>query len=208
MLTRRAVLAAAVTGAGVPRSDTLRFRLLREGSRIGTHELRFLSRPGGMRVAIAVDIAVRFGPLVLYRYRLRGGETWRDGRCVAAASHTDDDGTALFMRAARDAGGFWVEGTHTPRYRAPATAMVASHWNRAELRGPWINLENGRLLHPHVAPLGPHPALLADGARVAARSYAITGPATMRIWYTPAGVWTGLLFTASDGSQVRYERMT
>ena len=207
MLTRRALLAAAVAAPGVPRADLLRFRLLREGSGIGAHVLHFLPAPGGMRVVIAVDIAVRFGPLVLYRYRLRGEETWRDGRCVAAASHTDDDGTALFMRATRDASGLWVEGTRTPRYRAPADAMIASHWNRAELRGPWINLENGRLLHPRVRPLGAHPALLADGARVAANSYAITGPATMRIWYTQAGVWTGLLFTASDGSRVRYERV-
>ncbi|MGC8475976.1 MAG: DUF6134 family protein [Acetobacteraceae bacterium] len=208
MLTRRALLAASVVAPGVPRSDVLRFRLIREGSKIGAHVLHFLPRPEGMRVTIAVDIAVRFGPFVLYRYRLRGSETWRNGRCVGAASRTEDDGTPLFMRAERDASGFWVTGTHTPRYRAPPTALVASHWNQAELRGPWINLENGRLLHPHVTPLGVHPALLADGAQVPARSYSITGPATMRLWYTLGGVWTGLLFTASDGSLVRYERVT
>ena len=212
---RRAVLAAAVAAfvppgppvAGVPRAGALRFRLLREGAAIGTHALVFHPAPGGFAIAITVEIAVRFGPLVLYRYRLRGLETWQGGRCMAATSRTDDDGTAKTMRAARDPAGLWVEGTGTPRYLAPADALVASHWNQQELRGPWVNLENGKLLHPHVAPLGAHPALTAGGTRVPADCFAVTGPARMRLWYTPARVWTGLLFDAKDGSQVRYERM-
>ena len=222
---RRAVLAAAAAAfvppafvptafvplgppvAGVPRTGALRFRLLRERSAIGTHTLLFHPAPGGFAIAIAVEIAVRFGPLVLYRYRLRGSETWRGGRCMAAASRTDDDGTAETMRATRDPAGLWVEGTGTPRSLAPADALVASHWNQQELRGPWINLQNGKLLHPRVAPLGADPALTAGGTRVPADCFAVTGPARMRLWYTPAQVWTGLLFDAKDGSQVRYERM-
>lgn len=212
---RRAVLAAAAAAfvppgppvAGVPRTGALRFRLLREGSAIGTHTLLFHPAPGGVAIAIAVEIAVRFGPLVLYRYRLRGFETWRGGRCMAAASRTDDDGTAETMRATRDPAGLWVEGTGTPRYLAPADALVASHWNQQELVGPWINLQNGKLLHPRVTPLGADPALTAGGTRVPADCFAVTGPARMRLWYTPAQVWTGLLFDAKDGSQVRYERM-
>jgi len=217
---RRAVLAAAAAAfvpstfvppgppvGGVPRAGALRFRLMREGAAIGTHTLLFHPAPDGFAIAITVEIAVRFGPLVLYRYRLRGSETWQDGRCMAAASRTDDDGTAKTMRAARDPAGLWVEGTGAPRYLAPADALVASHWNQQELRGPWINLENGKLLHPRVAPLGADAALTAGGTRVPADCFAVTGPARMQLWYTPAQVWTGLLFDAQDGSQVRYERM-
>ncbi len=151
---------------------------------------------------------MRFGPLVLYRYRARASETWRGGLCVAAASHVDDDGTADFMRAARDAAGLWVEGTKVPRYLAPPDALVASHWNQAELRGPWINLQDGRLLHPQVAPLGAASVPEADGPPVLARGFAVTGPVRMQLWYTDQRVWTGLLFFARDGSKVRYEKVT
>lgn len=216
MLARRAVMGAAAAVfvppgprlRGVPDSGALRFRLMREGSAIGTHTLLFRRAPDGFAVDIAVDIAVRFGPLVLYRYRLRGSEIWRGGRCIAAASRTDDDGTAEFMRTSRDATGLWVEGTGVPGYHAPADAVVASHWNEAELRGPWINLQNGKLLHPRVTPLGPVPLLTATGARLPARCFAVTGPARMRLWYTADRIWTGLLFDAKDGSKVRYERLS
>lgn len=206
MLTRRALLAAALALPGVPRADMLRFRLIREGAAIGTHVLQFEPGPNGITITIAVDIAVRFGPLVLYRYRLRGREIWEDGRCVAASATADDDGVSQFMRATRRNDGLLVEGSGVSPYVAPADAMIASHWNQAELRGPWINLQDGKLLHPHVTPLGSDPVLLANGTRVAASCYAITGPAQIRIWYTPSSTWTGLVFIAKDGSQVRYER--
>jgi hypothetical protein len=193
--------------AGVPPSGALRFRLRREGAAIGTHTLLFQPAAEGFVVAIAVEIAVRIGPLVLFRYQLRGSETWQSGRCIAAGSHTNDDGTATTMRAMRDPAGLWVEGTGIPRYLAPADAVVASHWNQRELRGPWINSQNGELLHPTVEPLGADPALTADGKRVPADCFAVTGPARMRLWYTPEQIWTGLLFDAKDGSRVRYERL-
>lgn len=207
MLTRRSLLAAAVALPGLPPSDALRFCLIREGSMIGVHELRFDRRPDGVAIAIDVDIAVRFGPIVLYRYKLTGSETWQGGECVAASSRTNDDGKQLSMQARRDSRGLAVEGTGAQPYVAPAGALVASHWNPAELRGPWINLQDGALLHPRVAALGPDPVLLANGSRVPATCFSITGPARMRLWYTPASIWTGLLFHASDNSLVRYERV-
>ncbi len=207
-VTAPSVPASGVPASGIPATGALRFRLVREGSAIGTHTLLFHPTPDGMTITIAVDIVVRFGPLVLYRYRLRGSETWSGGRCVAAASQTDDDGSQDVMRATRDDAGLWVTGTKVPRYLAPQDALVASHWNQAELRGPWINLQNGKLLHPLVAPLGAASVPEANGTLVAARGFAVTGPARMQLWYTPRLVWTGLLFFAKDGSKVRYERMT
>jgi hypothetical protein len=213
LLTRRALLGSAVALpvlplAGLPRTDWLEFHLIREGSQIGSHVLKFRPHPDGVAISIAVDIAVRFGPFVLYRYKLRGEEVWRSGRCVHASSTTDDDGTAQFMRAVRRGEGLMVEGSGISPYVAPANAMIASHWNQAELNGPWINLQNGKLLHPHVKTLGPDPVLLANGATTPASCYSITGPAQIRIWYTPASIWTGLVFVAKDGSNVRYERVT
>ena len=76
------------------------------------------------------------------------------------------------------------------------------------MKGPWINLQNGELLRPNVTALGPDPVKLANGMRVSASCCDVTGPAKIRIWYTPASIWTVLAFTAKDGSQVQYERMT
>ena len=100
---------------------------------------------------------------------------------MAAASGTDDDGDSerRAVRVIRPGC-----GEPGPRYLAPADALVASHWNQQELRGPWINLENGKPLYRHSA--------AARGRRVTrvpAHCFAVTGPARMQLWYTPAQVF-------------------
>jgi hypothetical protein len=215
MLRRREVLAAASLPldrhrplrSGIPRSGRLAFRLMREGDPIGTHVLRFSAAAGGFDIGISVHIAVRFGPFVLFRYDLRGVERWRGGVCADVAARTNDDGAPAFMRAQRDARGLWVTGSRTVRYLAPADALPATHWNEAELCGPWINVQDGRLLRPRVASRGVDRVPLADGQHVPAHRFVVSGDARLQLWYGARAMWTALLFAAKDGSLVRYERM-
>lgn len=76
MMTRRTVLAggACLTAAGpasadlpVPEGDRLGFNIVRKGSRIGTHILTFKRDGRTLRVDVAADIAVSFGPIVVFR---------------------------------------------------------------------------------------------------------------------------------------------
>ncbi|MCM0020859.1 MAG: DUF6134 family protein, partial [Tagaea sp.] len=79
----------AVTGAQA-QSRTLEFDVLREGSPIGTHRVTIDRRDDEVRVEIAIDMAVRFAFLTVYRYTHRSRETWREGRLVALDAQTDD----------------------------------------------------------------------------------------------------------------------
>jgi hypothetical protein len=214
MTTRRGFLvSAAACGAAraaaaqpaPPPSDRLAFRLVREGNAIGTHVLTFARSDNGLDVHIAVDIAVRFGPLVLFRYTLRGLEQWRNGWVVHLDATIDDNGTADQVRAERDPRGLWVEGSQASRYLAPSDALPATHWNMAELQAPWINLQGGRLLHPVVQRVGSDPVTLAGGQTETATEYALSGDARLDIWYNAARQWSGLRFAAKDGSEVRYQ---
>jgi hypothetical protein len=179
--------------------------LIREGNTIGTHVLTFARLDNGLDVHIAVDIAVGIGPLVLFRYTLRGLEEWRNGVVVHLDATTNDNGTPVQMRADRDAQGLWVEGSQAPRYLAPPDALPATHWNMAELRAPWINPQGGRLLHPVVQLVGPRPVTLEGGRTEAVTEYALSGDAKLDIWYNASRQWSGLCFAAKDGSEVRYE---
>jgi hypothetical protein len=214
MIGRRGLLFGAATAWAareacamppVPEDGRLAFRVVRNGSAIGTHVLTFARLDNGIDVHIAVDIAVGFGPLVLYRYTLRGLEQWRDGAVSHVDATTNDDGTNDYMRADRDARGLWVEGSKASRYLAPADALPATHWNMAELDGPWINPQDGRLLHPTVQRTGSDLVKLADGRGEKATDYVLSGDVHMELWYNAARQWSALLFTARDGSLVRYE---
>jgi hypothetical protein len=189
----------------VPEDGRLAFRVMRKGSAIGMHVLNFVRRDNGIDVRIAVDIAVSFGPLVLFRYTLHSLEQWRDGMVVHAEATTNDDGSDDDMRADRDARGLWVRGSKAPRYLAPADALPATHWNMAELDGPWINPQDGRLLRPMVQRVGSDQVTLADGRIVEATDFRLSGDVHLELWYNAAHQWSALLFTARDGSLVRYE---
>ncbi|HEY1934020.1 MAG TPA: DUF6134 family protein [Acetobacteraceae bacterium] len=199
-------VAAAPEGNAIPRDDRIRFRIMREGRDIGTHVLAFKPLPNGLDIRITVRIAVTFGPITLFRYELDGIEQWRDGQVARLAANTNDDGTHDSMQAVRDRQELWVSGNRIKRYLAPPDALPATHWNAAELRSPWINPQDGRLLHPTVTPLGPGPVQAAAGHDVTAERYDVSGDAHMQIWYTRADRWAGLIFKAHDGSLVRYEQ--
>ncbi len=46
-----------------------------------------------------------------------------------------------------------VEGSKAPRYSVAGNLLAATHWNKAELRAPMINPENGELLRPAISDL-------------------------------------------------------
>ena len=167
--------------------------------------LTFERLDNGLDIHIAVDIAVGFGPITLFRYTLRGLEQWRNGAVVHVNATTNDDDTPEHMRADRDASGLWVEGSKAPRYLAPQEAMPATHWNIAELNAPWINPQDGRLLHPLVQRLGDEALTMPDGTTRPAAHYALSGDAKLDLWYDTACQWSALRFLAKDGSPVRYE---
>ncbi len=178
---------------------------MREGVDIGSHRLHFTRVQNGLDIRIDVAIKVTFGPITLFRYRLRGIEQWRDGHVVRLAAKTDDDGTRDFMNADRNVEGLWVTGTRATRYLAPPDALPATHWNEAELHSPWINPQDGRLLRPECKPMGSGPVQRASGPDLTAQHYDISGDVRMQLWYTNTHHWVGLDFAARDGSLVRYE---
>lgn len=216
MIARRCLLAsaAAVFTAGsaraapaIPHGGRLAFRVVRDGDAIGSHVLTFARHDNGLDIRVAVDIAVSLGPIVVFRYTLRGLEQWRGGDVVHVEATTDDDGTPASMRADRTNGGLWVQGSKASRYLAPPNALPATHWNMAELDGPWINPQDGRLFHPRVARDGAAQIALADGRSEIANKFTVSGDVDMTLFYNTARRWSALHFAAKDGSQVRYELM-
>ena len=175
-------LAAATPYLGAMPEDGLAFRILRNGSDIGFHRLDFAARNDGVDVRVAVDIRVGLGPIALYRYRLRALEQWRKGAVAFAEATTDDDGDKRAMRCHRSNDGLWVEGSKTAPYLAPDGALPASHWNIAELRGPWISLEDGRLFHLTADRSGVDNLRQADGTTTKAEHYVLSGDVQVELW--------------------------
>jgi hypothetical protein len=191
----------------VPAGRSLAFDVIRKGSVIGVHRLTFDGDDRNVTVKVAVDLHVGLGPIVLFRYRHRAAEVWKEGRLDALDTETDNDGRECKVTGRRIDAGFVVEGSGAPRYVAPENALPATHWNRRMLDGPLINTQDGRLMQPEVKPLGIEPIPSASGAPIEARHFALSGVVTLDTWYDLNAAWAGVRFQAADRSEVRYERL-
>lgn len=215
MIDRRALLAggmalaAAPTAARaalpIPAGNRLGFDVLRAGSKLGSHVLTFQSAGDGLTVTIAVEIIFKIGPITLYRYHHNAVERWQGDQVVSVEAHTDDNGSKYVVTAHREGAGWAVQGPKSGRYAAPPNAMPATHWNRRELDGPWINTQDGSLMRPKVAALGIESIPTAGGGSMRARHFKLTGDVEMDMYYDDRLGWAGLSFV-KGGATVQYRR--
>ncbi|MGD0865162.1 MAG: DUF6134 family protein [Rhizomicrobium sp.] len=197
----------ALAALPVPVTDMLAFRIMRDGSRIGTHALSFQKNGNAMNVRVDVEIAVYFGPIRLFHYTHKNLECWRGGQLQSMDAATDYDGTPAFATLRRQSGQLFAEGSKVARYAAPANVLPATHWNKAELSVPMVNPENGVLLRPTILNLGMDDVALASGAKVPAQHYAWRSADTLDLWYGSDGAWTALTAVTKDGTRLVYERL-
>ncbi len=225
----------------VPASGSLRFRIMRNGNVIGTHGLTFTQKGrtdlppptaaptpaatkpgpakpppvlGPLTVRVVIDIAVKLGPIPLYRYNNESTEIWDGDILSSFTSKTNDNGVHTKVMAHRDGGTLWVE-TIKEKYAAPEGAIVTTYWNPRTLTAPLIDNIDGKLLHAKIAQLGPETIAAANGDHIAATHYAASGDLSVHLWYAedkpkpgetpPPQHWVGLALTGSDGSHITYE---
>jgi hypothetical protein len=201
------VLAAgSIAALPIPPGDRLGFDIIRKGSRLGQHVLTFERSGNDLIVRVAMELVVKAAFITLYRYKHSAVERWSGDQVVALDSATDDGGTKYVVTARRTAAGLVVEATGKPKFVAPADASPATHWNRRQLDGPWINTQDGKIFRPKVTPVGAEAIPTAKGAPLKANRYALSGDVAMDLWYDARPSWAGLSFTGKDGSVIKYHR--
>jgi hypothetical protein len=197
MRTLFLALSILIVAAGArAETRTLEFDVLREGAPIGTHRVTIAEADGETRVEIAIDLAVRFAFLTVYRYTHRARETWRDGRLTSLDAQTDDNGERTQVQARAVAGGVAVEGSGGA-YLAAADTTPTSYWNRDKVaRDRLLDTQSGKLIDVATT------RLTADASGA---TWRISGDLEADLAYGPAGDWTSLAFVAR-GARIVYVR--
>jgi hypothetical protein len=209
LLVATASLAARQAAAGlpVPPDDSLAFRMIRHGSDIGRHTLRFERQGDTLNVHITVDALVSLLSIPIVRYAHHAVETWQGDALVGLTAQTNKNGQQEWVNARRGSEGMVVLGSKTERYIAPEPAIGTSYWNKRMLAGPMISLEDGVLLHPKVTQRRPDAIALASGGTIPAEHYNLSGAFNVDVWYDQANTWASLAVPVADGSEVHYERL-
>ncbi|MCB8879014.1 hypothetical protein ACELLULO517_02120 [Acidisoma cellulosilytica] len=192
----------------VPPSGQLAFDLIREGSHIGRETVRF--EQSGNRLTATVDVSIRvtLAMIPVYRLHHHETETWDNGRLLSFAATTQKNGRNFYAQGWQAGDNLMVRGTaHPEGYQAPPGALPTSQWNHDMLRGPMINTEDGRLMHPTVTSAGDSQVALADGRKIPARQFNARGDLHFDTYFSETWEWVGLSFRAGDGSFVTYAKL-
>lgn len=186
LLVRRAQAAPAA----------IRFRILRQGSQIGTHHVTFAEANGELTARTDVDIAVRLMGITVFRLTHRLTEVWAGDRLRLVTSRHDRNGTVTEMTARTAEGGILVQGPAGTQ-RLPAEAAPLTWWNPRYFTRPLFDSETGEPLR-----LRWTRTALPGGA---VRWQATDGEESEGT-YAADGTWLDWKTKGEDGSIVTYER--
>lgn len=185
----------------VPADGETRFLAYRNGSRFGTHVLKFRNEGEDLRVRVEIDFSVGIGPLKLFRYTHRNDELWRGGRLMSLESTTNDDGDEYWVKARADGDVLRVDGS-SGQLELPGDTLSTSYWHaRTVGREQWLDSQKGRLMRAQVSDKGTE-EISAGGAVIEAARYGLDGDITCDLWYRDDR-WVKLLFTVQD-SEIEY----
>lgn len=186
--------------------DEWRFRVLLDGSPIGTQTFR-RQREGSLeRISIEAAMDVKIFFVTAYSYRHRNEEVW-EGNCLKSMdSTTDDNGEAFRVQAAATPEGFVVE-TGKGRQRLDGCVDSFAYWNPQELKASnLLNSQTGEYVAVRLLDLGQEPVRFR-GKPTPARRIALTGDKLrIDLWYTDSDDWIALESTTTSGRKLYYER--
>lgn len=175
----------------------LRFRIMREGSAIGTHTVTLTETAGGLTARTLVAIQVKLMGITVFRLTHDFTEVWSGGRLASVTSRHDRNGTVTTMSARAEPGGLLVQGP-AGAARLPAEASPLSWWDSRRFSGPLFDNETGKLLTLHWS----RTALPGGGTR-----WRATGDEEGEANYAADGTWLDWRTKGDDGSLVTYERL-
>jgi hypothetical protein len=198
-------VAPAHAALPVPPGRRLAFDVMRKGSKIGAHVLRFEPAGDDLKVLIDVMLKVSFGPITFFSYRHDAVELWRGGAWLSVEATTVQNGKTMRVTGRRTDDGVAVDGPRG-RFVAPAATLAATHWNRRMLDGPFLNTQTGEVQRPKIERRG-EVMVPARGGPIRADHYAMTGEVALDTYYDAGPTWAGLRFKGGDGSTIRYERV-
>jgi hypothetical protein len=212
MIVRRHVLsggtALAVVTAVQARAATVppdrHFEVFRNDSRIGHHTVGFRAEGDTLVATVGVEIAVRLGPIPLFRYTHSVRETWRGDQFLSLESDTNDDGKHFHVQASNAGNQVVIVTEAAPRTVFPPDTIPLTHWNILCMRRKLFNPQDGVPIDSTVVSRGETMVPLADGQQVRASHFSLVGKVALDDWYDTAQYWTALHSTGTDGSRIEY----
>jgi hypothetical protein len=174
-----------------------RFRVLRDGKEIGTHQVRLTGNAAKLSVQTEIALQVKLAGFTVFRLRHDITEEWQGERLLRLTSRHDRNGTVTEARVIAEGNALVSQGPEGAQH-LPANAAPLTWWNGAHFARPLIRPINGKLLM--TAPS--RSAISGGGAQ-----FSLNGEVEAVARYDAEARWVALSTKGEDGSAVTYEPM-
>jgi hypothetical protein len=184
-----AAMPRAVRGAPIGPIKDYKFRVLREGSEIGSHAISFEDGGGRSIVRTRIRLAVRVAFITAFRYEHDGEEAWENGQIVSLRTRTHDNGPDYAVLGNREANGFRVVGPDGPFVTAPSLLPSSAVWHPDYVRQTAIiNVEQGGEMGLSTRKMDTEP-LPGAGGQMAQKFRMVTPHCGGFVWYDGSMRW-------------------
>ena len=200
MISRRAFLslpALLLPATAFAAPGAARFRVLREGREIGTHQVRLSGNAAKLSVQSEIALQVKLAGFTVFRLRHDIAEEWANDRLQRLTSRHDRNGTVTEARVVAEGGALLAEGPEGAQ-RLPANAAPLTWWNGGNFSRPLIRPVNCTLIQGAAA----RSAVASGGVQ-----FSLNGAVDAVARYDAEGRWVALSTKGEDGSAVVYELM-
>jgi hypothetical protein len=196
--------ASATSGS----AKDLRFQVLLDDERIGSHSFRITEESSTRTIEsdASFDVRVLFVPV--FNYRHSNTEIWRDGCLVKMDAQTDSNGKLYRVETRKENSAYRI-GTNTTTEAYPADCLMSfAYWDRQILQQErLLNAQTGAVVEVDIEPLG-ETTIELGGRHVAADGYRIVAQdqdVDIKVWYNRAdGSWLSLESRLKNGRLMRY----
>ena len=180
------------------------FDIVRKGDIVGHHLITFRIKGEDLHVHSEVNFRVQILFFTAFQYTQKRDEVWRDGKLIALASQTNDDGTAYDIKGKAEANGMRIT-SEGRSWLLPPDSVPASYWNYSMVttKSPLVDAQDGRLTKARPVRIGKE-KVTVGGKQIDAIHYRLVTKTPRDIWYDASGRWVKMRISGKDRSVVEW----
>jgi len=132
----------------------IEFDIYRNGKNIGKHIFSFKKKNEHLEVESEINFKIKKLGVVLYKYKVKGVEIYKDNKLIKFNSKTNQNGKDKYVNLVLESNEFIIDGS-SYKGSAPTDYLLGTWWNHSIVKAEaQISAVSGRIIKQKVVFLG------------------------------------------------------
>jgi hypothetical protein len=131
--------------------NKIEFDIFRNNNHIGTHVFSFSRSNGLLNVESEINFEIKKFGIVIYKYHVKGTETYKDEQLISFKSKTNQNGKEKYVNLQLADNEFLIEGSSF-KGKTPIDYLIGTWWNHGLVKAKaQISAVSGRIIKQKVS---------------------------------------------------------